>query len=196
MTQCFGNALFTRHPIVEVHRIDLSMERREPRGALAATVAVRGTPVHGWRRTSVCVSGKAISGGQILTYWIRCATRCWWCARLQRLAAGRSVVHVLDRRLGRPPRPASFLCIGDGGTRSHLDPSGRRVAADLCPCDSGGRLASDSPSVVADIEAARPPSRTDCGLGPQSGFRAPQLWITFNALGGFLATDRRWHLSP
>ena len=41
--ECFGNALFTRHPIVDVHRIDLSMERREPRGALAATVDVGGT---------------------------------------------------------------------------------------------------------------------------------------------------------
>src|SRR4029079_9580311 len=28
ITQCFGNALFTRHPIVDVHRIDLSMARR------------------------------------------------------------------------------------------------------------------------------------------------------------------------
>ena len=46
ITQCFGNALFTRHPIVDVHRIDLSMERREPRGAIAATVNVRGELVH------------------------------------------------------------------------------------------------------------------------------------------------------
>ena len=46
MTECFGNALLTRHPIVEVHRIDLSMERREPRGALAATIDVGGAPLH------------------------------------------------------------------------------------------------------------------------------------------------------
>jgi endonuclease/exonuclease/phosphatase family metal-dependent hydrolase len=52
VTQCFGNALFTRHPIVEVHRIDLSMEKREPRGALAATVDVGGTHVHVTRRPS------------------------------------------------------------------------------------------------------------------------------------------------
>ena len=39
-THCFGNALLTRHPIVEIHRIDLSMERREPRGAIAATIDV------------------------------------------------------------------------------------------------------------------------------------------------------------
>src|SRR5687768_17846339 len=42
VTECFGNALLTRHPIVEVHRIDLSMERREPRGALAATIDTGG----------------------------------------------------------------------------------------------------------------------------------------------------------
>ena len=43
---CFGNALLTRHPIVDVHRLDLSIERREPRGALAATIDVNGTLLH------------------------------------------------------------------------------------------------------------------------------------------------------
>ena len=42
----FGNALLARHPIVDVHRLDLSLDGREPRGALAATVEVRGTRVH------------------------------------------------------------------------------------------------------------------------------------------------------
>jgi Phospholipase D Active site motif len=46
VTECFGNALLTRHPIVEVHRVDLSMKRREPRGALAATIDVSGTVLH------------------------------------------------------------------------------------------------------------------------------------------------------
>ena len=46
VTECFGNALLTRHPIVEVHRLDLSMERRKPRGALAATLDVRGARLH------------------------------------------------------------------------------------------------------------------------------------------------------
>ena len=45
-TRCFGNALLARHPIVDVHRIDLSMDRREPRGALATTIDVDGIPVH------------------------------------------------------------------------------------------------------------------------------------------------------
>ena len=44
--RCFGNALLTRHPIVELHRLDLSLDGREPRGALAATVDVGGTAVH------------------------------------------------------------------------------------------------------------------------------------------------------
>ena len=41
---CFGNVLLTRHPILDVRRIDLSMARREPRGALAATIKVGGEP--------------------------------------------------------------------------------------------------------------------------------------------------------
>ncbi len=40
-TRCFGNALLARHPIVDVHRIDLSVDRREPRGALATTIDCR-----------------------------------------------------------------------------------------------------------------------------------------------------------
>src|SRR4030095_7484448 len=46
LTHCFGTALFPRHPIVEIHRIALSMQRREPRGALAATVDVGGALIH------------------------------------------------------------------------------------------------------------------------------------------------------
>ena len=42
----FGNVILTRHPILEVHRIDLSMEKREPRGALAATIEIDGVRWH------------------------------------------------------------------------------------------------------------------------------------------------------
>ena len=60
VTQCFGNALFTRHPIRDVHRLDLSIERREPRAALVATVEVGVRQCTYSRPISGCASG---SGG-------------------------------------------------------------------------------------------------------------------------------------
>jgi hypothetical protein len=41
-THCFGNVILTRHRLREVHRIDLSVLNREPRGALAATIDAGG----------------------------------------------------------------------------------------------------------------------------------------------------------
>ena len=46
MTHCFGNVLLTRHPIRALRRLDLSHRRREPRGALAVTIDVRGRELH------------------------------------------------------------------------------------------------------------------------------------------------------
>jgi endonuclease/exonuclease/phosphatase family metal-dependent hydrolase len=70
---------------------------------------------------------------------------------------GRSVVHVLDQQLGRPPRPRSFP-----GTwpvvpldRIWVHPYARlrRVFAHATPAS---RVASDHLPVVADIDAAWP----------------------------------------
>ena len=107
---CFGNALLTRHPILEVHRLDLSMERREPRGALAATLDVGGTPLHVLAaHLGLRIHERRFQVRQILeyldsvehTFFVVLGDFNDW-------LPGRSVVHVLDRRLGRPPRPASF----------------------------------------------------------------------------------------
>ena len=82
VTHCFGNALLTRHPIADVQRIDLSIEGREPRSALAATVDVRGVRVHvlaahlGLRVRRAAVPGAAdsrVSGR-------RCAIPCSSCS--------------------------------------------------------------------------------------------------------------------
>lgn len=39
----YGNALLTKHPIVHVDRVDLSVDGREPRGALSVSVDCRGS---------------------------------------------------------------------------------------------------------------------------------------------------------
>lgn len=42
---CYGNALLTRLPITDYRLIDLSVKRREPRGAMDVDLDARGTPL-------------------------------------------------------------------------------------------------------------------------------------------------------
>jgi endonuclease/exonuclease/phosphatase family metal-dependent hydrolase len=110
VTQCFGNGLFTRHRIVDVHLIDLSTARREPRGAIAATVDVDGTLVHVLAaHLGLRVSERRFQVRQILDYLDSVRNTLFVVlGDFNDWLPGRSVVHVLDRRLGRQPRPASF----------------------------------------------------------------------------------------
>jgi endonuclease/exonuclease/phosphatase family metal-dependent hydrolase len=109
-TTCFGNALLLRHPLVEVHRIDLSMARREPRGALAATVNVGGVEVHVLAaHLGLKVGERRFQVRQILDYLASVKnTPLIVLGDFNDWLPGRSVVHVLDERLGRPPRVRSF----------------------------------------------------------------------------------------
>jgi endonuclease/exonuclease/phosphatase family metal-dependent hydrolase len=110
VTECFGNALLTRHPIVEVHRIDLSMERREPRGALAATIDVAGTVWHVLAtHLGLRIHERHFQTRQIMDYLN--AVRDTFIVVLGDFndwLPGRSAAHLLDRRLGHQPRPATF----------------------------------------------------------------------------------------
>ena len=110
VNECFGNALLTRHRIVEVHRFDLSIERREPRGAIAATIDVRGTIVHVLAtHLGLRVRERRFQVRQILDYLDSVRhTLVVVLGDFNDWLPGRSVVHVLDDRLGQPPRPASF----------------------------------------------------------------------------------------
>jgi endonuclease/exonuclease/phosphatase family metal-dependent hydrolase len=109
-TRCFGNALLARHPIVEVHRIDLSIDRREPRGALATTIDVDGVSVHllaahlglrvGERRFQVRQLLSYVDSVRHLLVVVLGDFNDW--------LPGRSAAHVLDRRLGASARLRSF----------------------------------------------------------------------------------------
>jgi endonuclease/exonuclease/phosphatase family metal-dependent hydrolase len=156
VTQCFGNALFTRHPIVDVHRIDLSMKKREPRGALAATVDVRGSLVHVLAaHLGLRVRERRFQVRQILEY-IESVKNTLFIVLgdFNDWLPGRSVVHVLDHRLGQQPRPASFpvRCPIVALDRIWVHPTQalRRIFTHATPT---ARLASDHFPVVADIEA-------------------------------------------
>lgn len=155
VTQCFGNALFTQHPIVDVHRIDLSMERWEPRGALAATIAVGRTHVHVLAaHLGLRVRERRFQVRQILEYLDSARdTLLVVLGDFNDWLPGRSVVHVLDDRLGRPPRPASFpgYCPLVPLDRIWIHPARalRRIFAHATPT---ARRASDHLPVVADID--------------------------------------------
>jgi endonuclease/exonuclease/phosphatase family metal-dependent hydrolase len=139
-----------------VHRIDLSMERREPRGALAATVDVNGTPVHVLAaHLGLRVHERRFQVRQILAYLDSVKNTLFVVlGDFNDWLPGRSVVHVLDRRLGRPPRPASFPVVRPvlplDRVWVHPFRALRRVFTHSTPT---ARLASDHFPVIADIEA-------------------------------------------
>jgi endonuclease/exonuclease/phosphatase family metal-dependent hydrolase len=145
---------------VEVHRIDLSMERREARGALAATLDVGGTMLHVLAtHLGLRVHERRFQVQQILDYLdsVR-GTFVVVLGDFNDWLPGRSAAHVLDRRLGRPPRPATFPVAWPvvALDRIWVQPRGalRRVSVHATPA---ARLASDHFPVVAEIDASDPP---------------------------------------
>ena len=157
VTECFGNALFTRHPVLEVRRFDLSLERREPRGALAATIDVRGTIVHVLgAHLGLRVRERRFQVRQILEYLETVRhTIVVVLGDFNDWLPGRSVVHVLDHHLGRPARPRSFPVFWPivALDRVWVNPirALRRIATHTTPA---ARVASDHFPVVADIDCA------------------------------------------
>jgi len=157
--QCYGNVLLTRHPIRAVRRIDLSHRRREPRGALLATLDVRGLTLHviathlglhlGERRLQVGRIVELVDELRDAFTVILGDFNDW--------LPGRSLVHVLDRRLGAAPPPRSFpvgfpLLALD---RIWAQPRGalRALGVHVTPLS---RVASDHLPVVAQLDAPRP----------------------------------------
>lgn len=153
--ECFGNALFTRHRVVDVHRFDLSMERREPRGALAATIEVRGTIVHVLAaHLGLRIHERRFQVAQILEYLESVRhTLVVVLGDFNDWLPGQSVVHVLDHRLGRPPRPASFPVFWPivALDRIWVNPI-RALRNIFTHATPAARAASDHFPVVADID--------------------------------------------
>jgi len=154
VTECFGNALFTRHPIREVHRIDLSMASREPRGALAATIDVGGRLVHVLAaHLGLRLHERRFQVRQILDYLdsVR-GTLFVVLGDFNDWLPGRSVVHLLDRRLGRPPRapsyPVTWPVVSLDRIWVHPARALRRIFSHRT---AAARLASDHLPVIAEI---------------------------------------------
>jgi len=163
-TECFGNALLTRHSIKEVHRIDLSMERREARGALAATIDVGGMELHVLAtHLGLRIHERRFQVRQILNYLdsVRHASVVVL-GDFNDWLPGRSAAHALDDRLGAPPHPATFPVFWPvvALDRIWVQPRGalRRMSVHATQT---ARIASDHFPVVADIGAM-----CDVGMAP------------------------------
>jgi endonuclease/exonuclease/phosphatase family metal-dependent hydrolase len=158
VTTCFGNALFTRHPIKEVHRIDLSMESREPRGALAATIDVGGKAVHVLAaHLGLRLRERRFQVRQILDYLDSVRDTLFVVlGDFNDWLPGRSVGHLLDRRLGRLPRapsyPVSWPLVSLDRIWVHPSRALRRI---FSHGTTAARQASDHLPVVAEIAPGR-----------------------------------------
>jgi endonuclease/exonuclease/phosphatase family metal-dependent hydrolase len=156
VTECFGNALLSRHPIVEVHRIDLSMERREPRGALAATIDAGGAPLHVLAtHLGLRIHERRFQVRQIMDYLDSVRdTSVVVLGDFNDWLPGRSAAQVLDRRMGRPPRlatfPVAWPLVALDRIWVHPKAALRRISVHATP---NARLASDHLPVVAEIDA-------------------------------------------
>jgi endonuclease/exonuclease/phosphatase family metal-dependent hydrolase len=106
----FGNLLLTRHPIRELARIDLSMDKREPRGALAVTIDVDGVELHVLAtHLGLKLRERELQVRRILRHVDE--TRTEFLAVMGDFndwLPGRSVMHVLDEKFEAMPRPRTF----------------------------------------------------------------------------------------
>jgi len=152
--QCYGNVLLTRHAIREVQRVDLSHRRREPRGALAATIDYGGGEIHvlsthlglrlAERRDQVRKLMAHIDERRPPVLAVIGDFNDW--------LPGRSIAHVLDERLGRSARLRTFpsFCPLLALDRIWVSPSPivKRVFVHTSRL---ARVASDHLPVVADL---------------------------------------------
>ena len=157
-THCFGNVLLTRHAILEVHRIDLSVERREPRGALAATLDIGGTELHVLAaHLGLKLRERRFQVRQIADY-LDSVSRAYVVVLgdFNDWLPGRSVAHVLDQRLGRTPRRRSFPVfqpiLSLDRVWVHPKAALRRLSVHSSRM---AKLASDHLPVVAEIDIDR-----------------------------------------
>lgn len=153
--QSYGNVLLSRHPIRALQRLDLSHGGREPRGALATTIAVGGVDVQvlsthlglrlGERRYQVRKILEHIDASPAAVCVILGDFNDW--------LPGRSVVHALEDRFGRTPHGRSFpsFCPLLSLDRIWIDPASalRDLRVHASPL---ARRASDHLPVVAELD--------------------------------------------
>jgi len=150
----YGNSLLTRRPVLDVRQVDLTVYRREPRGALDVDLDVDGTPVRvivthlgllpGERRTQVRRLLDRL-GDDRTELIIVCGDMNEW------FAVGRPLrwLHArLGRTRGLPTFPAPFPVFALDRTWVHPRAALAKLATHTTPT---ARRASDHLPIIADI---------------------------------------------
>ncbi len=157
LQHCFGNVLLTRHPIRDVRRLDLSHGRREPRGALVATLDVAGLPLHVLTtHLGLRLGERRVQVRRILEFLDELRSEfVVILGDFNDWLPGRSVAHALAERLGASPSPRTFPVAWPlfALDRIWVHPRGalRSLRAHATP---RARQASDHLPVVAELEAS------------------------------------------
>lgn len=153
--QSFGNVLLSRHPILALERLDLSSSRREPRGALDATIDVGGGTLHvlathlgldlGERRAQVGrLVERVVERGAAFSAVL---------GDFNDWVPGRSVVRVLEELLGPSAKPRSFPSRYPLLALDRIWVKPRHTVRSIVAHTSDlARRASDHLPVVAEIE--------------------------------------------
>ena len=196
--RCFGNALLTRHPIVEVHRLDLSLDGREPRGALAATIDVGGTPVHVLAtHLGLRVRERRFQVQQLLSYLDSVRHRSSSCSATSTIGcrSGPSPTCSIAGWARRPdcarfPRRARCCrWTGSGFIRP------RALQGMFVHRSALARRASDHLPVVADIDLDQAPVAATSSVGAAAG-RGRRMRATLQSLGLQRQPNRELRAAP
>lgn len=157
--QSFGNVLLTRHPIRSLERIDLSSSRREPRGALEATIDVGGETLHVLAtHLGLQLGERRVQVGKLVERLVaRHASFSVVLGDFNDWVPGRSVVRALEDLLGPTAKPRSFPSTYPLLALDRIWVQPRHALRSIVAHTSAlARRASDHLPVIAEIELAPP----------------------------------------
>jgi endonuclease/exonuclease/phosphatase family metal-dependent hydrolase len=161
----YGNVLLSRHPIRELARLDLSFHRREPRGALAATIEAHGLELHVLAtHLGLALHERREQVTRILAHLDTLKSSCFVVlGDFNDWLPGRSVADALDERLGRAPRLRTFPSVAPTLSLDRIWVHPMSAVTNITRHVSAtARRASDHLPVVVeiDVEVARYVSAT------------------------------------
>lgn len=153
--QSFGNVLLTRHPIRSLERIDLSSSRREPRGALEATIDLGDETLHVLAtHLGLDLGERRVQVGKLVERLVaRGAALSAVLGDFNDWVPGRSVVRALEDLIGPSAKPRSFPSTYPLLALDRIWVHPRHALRSIVAHSSAlARRASDHLPVVAEIE--------------------------------------------
>jgi endonuclease/exonuclease/phosphatase family metal-dependent hydrolase len=151
----YGNAILTRHVPTEIQRWDLSVPRREPRGAIAIQVPVHGIP---WRLIATHLGLRPGERRRQIRRLLHCMHQTGSMPTVlmgdlnEWFLWGRPL-RWLHRHFQRPPAPATFPAAWPVFALDRIWVEPRRALQAVVAHDSAlARIASDHRPVCATID--------------------------------------------